>query len=633
MAYLKHHPTFWLRDDAAAAFNKAEDENGVFVVNSAGRTVIEQQQLINRWIRGGTYNRPPYLYEPAQPASTSNHVANGGVAIDIGDWRRFALICERYGFRHTYPGGDPVHFDFVGFGSGAGTGTPFSQTVKDQQQWLIDRGYNLGPSAADGILGPNTIQAFKQYQTFLRAYGYTGDIDGQWGPLTKTAHNAYVTALNNASATLKGRQQWLISQNYNLGPSGADGIWGPSTENAIKQYQQFLRAYGYNGDIDGQWGPATQAAHLKYYAEVTSPPPASGAPAFPLPAGKYFGPEADPNAISGYHSYTAELRQWQQRMSDRGWSITVDGLYGYKGDTTPRGNTAEVTVAFQKEKGLKPDGLIGPATWAAAWTAPVTTVPPIVEPPNPTEPPVVTPPADDELAATPNLATPTAADYPSWIRYEVVADPEGQKANLNLEAQQYYGVPYLPVETHLHWWNLPGQGGTHDGNVNYIKNTKDLSVNYVLSENRITLMVPINKIALTTGRRNPYAWKVENDPTLSEQQYKTMGYLVYIVEKLNPVLLNEPLRLHKEFYATSCSEIRKDKVRDYAEKFRTGALDPVTGEAPVVTPPVESPVDPPVDPEPEPEVPADMVLVPKSFLTNLAKEFRSLADDLDDFAK
>lgn len=621
MATLRNHPGFWLRDDAAAAFNQAEADNGVFIVNSAGRTVAEQNELIRKWNQGGTYNRPPYLYKPAMPATASNHVANGGVAVDIGDWRRFAQVCGRYGFRHTYPDSDPVHFDYVGGGSGAGSGS-FDQTVKDQQQWLIDRGYNLGASGADGVKGPATVQAFKQYQTFLRAFGYAGNIDGDWGPATQAAHNAYAQSLNNANAELKAQQQWLISRGYNLGPKGADGVWGPSTEAAFKQYQTFLRAFGYTGDIDGQWGPATQAAHVKFTQSLTVTPTT---PAFPLPAGKYFGPEGDANAISGYHSYSAELKQWQQRMKDRGWPITVDGIYGFRGDTTPRGNTAEVTVAFQKEKGLTPDGLIGPATWKAAWESPITTTPPVVAPPNPTDPPVVTPPVDDELAATPNLITPSAKDFPSWIRFEIVTDPEGQKANLNVEAQQYYGVSYNPVEAHLHWWNLPGQGGTHDGNVNYIKNTKDLSVNFVLSENRITLMVPINKIALTTGKRNPYAWKVENDPTLSEQQYKTMGYLVYIVEKLNPVLVNEPLRLHQEFYSTSCSEIRKDKVREYAEKFRTGVLDPTTGLPTVVVPPV--------DPEPEPEIPADMVLVPKSFLTNLAKEFRSLAEDLDDLAK
>jgi len=97
------------------------------------------------------------------------------------------------------------------------------------------------------------------------------------------------------------------------------------------------------------------------------------APAFPLPASQWFGPESGgDNSISGWYSHGNDLRAFQQRMKDRGWAIDVDGLYGPKGAKTPQGNTAAVTIAFQKEKGLTPDGLIGPATWAAAWTAPIT---------------------------------------------------------------------------------------------------------------------------------------------------------------------------------------------------------------------------------------------------------------------
>lgn len=115
MATLKNHPGKWLRDDAAAAFNAAEDKHGVFVVNSAGRTLAEQQALIDRWNRGGKYNRPPFLFQPAMPARTSNHVQGGGVAVDLDNWRDFKFVCAEFGFRHTYPSGDPVHFDFVGW--------------------------------------------------------------------------------------------------------------------------------------------------------------------------------------------------------------------------------------------------------------------------------------------------------------------------------------------------------------------------------------------------------------------------------------------------------------------------------------------------------------------------------------
>lgn len=622
MAKLKNHPGFWLRDDAAAAFDKAEANHGVFIVNSAGRTVAEQQNLINKWNQGGAANRPPYLYKPAMPATASNHVAGGGKAVDIGDWRRFAQVCERYGFKHSFPDSDPVHFDFVGVAGGGGNN--FNQTVKDQQSWLISRGYNLGPTGADGIAGPMYAAAVQAYQTFLRAYGYTGDIDGQWGNGTQAAHQKYYDQVKNGNPDLKVKQAWLISRGYDLGTTGADGIWGPKTETAIKQYQEFLRKFGYNGNIDGDWGAGTEAAHQAFVASLTTPP--SSTPAFPLPAGHWFGPEGGgANVISGYHSYNAELKQWQQRMKDRGWPITVDGLYGPKGATTPQGNTAEVAVAFQKEKGLNPDGLIGPDTWKAAWETPVTPTPPTPEPPNPTDP---TPPSvpDDELAATPNIITPSAADFPSWIRFDTVTDPDGQKTNLNKDAATYYGKPYNPVESHLHWWNLPGQGGTHDGNVNYIKNTKDLSVNFVVSEKRITLMVPLNKIALTTGARNPFAWKSENDPTLSDWQYKTMGYLHYIVEKLNPKLLNEPLRHHKEFYNTSCSEIDKAKVRFYAEAFRTGALDPATGVPPALPPKP--------DPEETVEIPIGLYNLVKTLPSELnaaASAFQKLADDIDEY--
>ncbi|WP_197085211.1 peptidoglycan-binding protein [Saccharothrix sp. ST-888] len=52
------------------------------------------------------------------------------------------------------------------------------------------------------------------------------------------------------------------------------------------------------------------------------------------------------------------VRAWQQRMRDRGWSITVDGWYGP--------SSTSICRQFQAEKGLTQDGIVGPATWAAA---------------------------------------------------------------------------------------------------------------------------------------------------------------------------------------------------------------------------------------------------------------------------
>jgi hypothetical protein len=91
------------------------------------------------------------------------------------------------------------------------------------------------------------------------------------------------------------------------------------------------------------------------------------APGFPLKGNQYFGPRyplSNANSVSGYYSHRDSLKAWQERMRYRGWTITPDGLYG---DETER-----VAKAFQRDKSIDMDGLIGPQTWALAWTADIT---------------------------------------------------------------------------------------------------------------------------------------------------------------------------------------------------------------------------------------------------------------------
>lgn len=57
-------------------------------------------------------------------------------------------------------------------------------------------------------------------------------------------------------------------------------------------------------------------------------------------------------------------RTWQHHMAKRGWSIAVDDIYGPQSE--------RVCEAFQSEKGLAVDGIVGPITWGATWTAPIT---------------------------------------------------------------------------------------------------------------------------------------------------------------------------------------------------------------------------------------------------------------------
>lgn len=99
-----------------------------------------------------------------------------------------------------------------------------------------------------------------------------------------------------------------------------------------------------------------------------TPPPQPGgpAPAFPYPSDHYLGqPSADSHCHSGYYGEpdNSNVRTWQTQMAARGWSIDTDGMYGAQSENVCR--------QFQAEKGLTADGLCGPQTWGASWTAPI----------------------------------------------------------------------------------------------------------------------------------------------------------------------------------------------------------------------------------------------------------------------
>lgn len=180
-----------------------------------------------------------------------------------------------------------------------------------------------------------------------------------------------VIAITSAGRTL-AEQQHLITRWARGGPSNRPPyLYRPatpaSTSNHVKNggiaidtpsIDHMLR----HGRAFGWIQPdKSDPVHFEYRANLDQ----RGAPPFPLPAGAYFGPKSGPKrSVSGYYSHREDLRRWQRQMRARGWQIEPDGLYGRQ--------TGNVAAAFQAEKGLTVDRLIGPATWAAAWTAPVT---------------------------------------------------------------------------------------------------------------------------------------------------------------------------------------------------------------------------------------------------------------------
>lgn len=115
----------------------------------------------------------------------------------------------------------------------------------------------------------------------------------------------------------------LIDTGFPVGRTGADGYWGNDAAAGCKNFQT---AAGIGAD--GQCGPQTR------------------------------------EMLKRVPSWPASSRQFQQRLRDRGWKISVDGVWGAK--------STAVLRSFQGEKpGLVVDGKPGPASWTALWTRPL----------------------------------------------------------------------------------------------------------------------------------------------------------------------------------------------------------------------------------------------------------------------
>jgi len=108
------------------------------------------------------------------------------------------------------------------------------------QQELTALGYLEG--AADGILGPMTVEALTAFQTDA---GITAD--GAYGPET---YGALADAIEADSEAVKVIQEDLME--LELYPGPADGDYGPGTVKAVEALQEDCGI-----DVDGRFTPYT----------------------------------------------------------------------------------------------------------------------------------------------------------------------------------------------------------------------------------------------------------------------------------------------------------------------------------------------------------------------------------------
>ncbi|UJB73014.1 peptidoglycan-binding protein (plasmid) [Acaryochloris sp. 'Moss Beach'] len=275
-----------------ALVRAVESRGTVLNITSCMRTPM-QQHLLYQQYRRGSCNIPL-----AAPPPRSNH--NSGLAIDTGDYGSWRSTLERYGWR-WYGSGDPYHFTYAAGGPKLGN----LQVEIFQKLW---NQYNPNDRiTVDGLWGPTT--ASRVDRSPATGFGNPSGSSSSRPTLKRGSRGAIVR---------------VLQAKLGLNP---DGIFGPQTEAAVKDYQSR------NGlTPDGIVGAKTWA---KIDGKKTS------TPATPSPT----------RSTLRQGSRGNDVKYLQSKLS-----LTPDGIFGPQ--------TEAAVKAYQSRNGLTADGIVGPQTWA-----------------------------------------------------------------------------------------------------------------------------------------------------------------------------------------------------------------------------------------------------------------------------
>lgn len=202
------------------------------------------------------------------------------------------------------------------------------------QSWVADRAGGDAGEDYPRTAGCAVAVAWFKARGRWSSKPHTGD----WvfyGPAGTTHVELVVHVDGSTITTIGGNTSGSLDGTYYNG----DGVYRKRVSRGSS------RIYGYGRPL---YGGAKASPAPK--------PKPSGSAKAPKWPGRYL---TQPPMMSG-----SDVRTWQDRMRDRGWHLAVDGVYGPASE--------KVCRSFQAEKALTVDGVVGPKTWAAAWTAPIT---------------------------------------------------------------------------------------------------------------------------------------------------------------------------------------------------------------------------------------------------------------------
>ena len=225
--------------------------------------------------------------------------------------------------------------------------------VLQLQKALLELGFN--PNGTDGKFGRGTETAVKAYQ------GARGlEVDGKAGTLT-------LTMLYGETSGESGTITTPVTTNPNTLKYGDSG-------SRVTELQTALVKLGYNTNgVDGRFGAGTQRAVISFQKDNgLEADGLAGTKTLELLYAKANGSGSSSGSSSGTSTgLTRTLRRGytgddviavQERLKELGYYTgSIDGVYG-------SGSIAAAT-AFQKNNGLKVDGLTGQSTYAALFSS------------------------------------------------------------------------------------------------------------------------------------------------------------------------------------------------------------------------------------------------------------------------